>query len=66
MTILSLWEMAALAGLLALFVWLLLSNGVVVAVGVTVLVALGLFVALVIVEFSRIWFNRDYGSRHDG
>lgn len=60
MTELTLWEIALLVLLLFLFGWLLHSDGIVVAIGVTVLVAVGLFVALVIVEFCKIWFNRDY------
>ncbi len=60
------WDLVLIAGLVALFVWLLLTDGVVVAIGVTVLVMLGLLVAGVILEFSKIWFNGPYGSDDNG
>ncbi len=66
MTYLSTWDFVLIAGLVALFVWLLLTDGIVVAVGITVLVMLGLLVAGVILEFSKIWFNRPYGSDDNG
>ena len=66
MTYLSTWDFVLIAGLVALFVWLLLTDGIVVAIGITVLVMLGLLVAGVALEFSKIWFNRPYGSDDNG